>query len=190
MIICLRGTNGSGKTTTVLKIMKRYGAVPESVNNRGRANNYKMSLENGEILHVIGCYESVTGGCDGIHEHEEIWSRIVQFAKVGHVLFEGLTVSGFYGRIGKWSEAYGDSMVFAFLDTPVETCIERVKFRRKQRGKIDPLNPKNLIDKYRANHNSLSKIRDVYKRRVEVIDHRNPLPKILGLLYTANEKSP
>ena len=38
--------------------------------------------------------------------------------------------------------------MFAILDTPVETCLERVRQRRLARGDERPLNEKNTRDKW------------------------------------------
>jgi hypothetical protein len=185
MIISLRGTNGSGKSTVVRKLMERYNAQPESLDSKGRPMNYVMTLGNGSSLYVVGCYQNACGGCDGIHPFTEIWPRVTRLAALGHVLFEGLAFTSGYGNIGKDSEVYGDDFVFAFMDTPPEVCIQRVLARREAKGTEKPYSPKNLMSKLSAARSSERKIKEVYGRRVVSINHRAAVQQILGIYYNA-----
>jgi len=71
------------------------------------------------------------------------------YAPRGHVFYEGLLGSEYYGKLGAASEQYGDKHVFAFLDTPIEVCIERVKARRLAKGNTNPLNEENTRNRVR-----------------------------------------
>jgi hypothetical protein len=101
------------------------------------------------------------------------------------VLFEGALVSSSYGNIGRASEVYGDDMVFCFMDTPVDKCIQRIKLRRESKGNTKPLNPSNTIKKNDNVLRSIDKIRDVYKRRVVILDHRKAVGQLLGVFRDA-----
>src|SRR5690554_107408 len=134
-IVNIRGTHGSGKSTVVREIIKMYDGTFESINEKGRPNNYCVKLPGTKkTLYVIGSYETACGGCDGIQPYADIWPRVEKFAALGHVLFEGALVSSSYGNIGRSSEAYGDQFIFAFMDTPLNTCINRIVERRLARG--------------------------------------------------------
>lgn len=183
MIINVRGTHGSGKSHLVRQVLQLYNAVPEGLDRRGRPENYKMQLVNGRWLYVVGSYENACGGCDAIQPYSLIWPRVVEFVQVGHVLFEGALVSSSYGNIGRASEVYGDQFVFAFMNTPMEVCLARIQRRREARGDHRPLNPKNTQGKYDSILRSIPKIRDEFKRRVVMLDHRRCLPQLLGLFY-------
>lgn len=183
MIISLRGTNGSGKSHLVKELMTRYPTQPESMDDRGRAMNYEVTLPGGGKVYIVGNYDKPCGGCDGIQPYDNIWPRVDRLAGLGgHVLFEGSLVSSGYGRIGLASEKYGDDVIFAFMSTPLDQCIDFVKRRRAARGDERPFDPKNIIQKYHAVSLSLRNIRDNLKRRVVVIDYRKGLSQILGLL--------
>lgn len=186
MIINIRGTHGSGKSTIVRRMLDRYEAKPESLDKRGKAANYVMQLGDGSKLFVVGGYENACGGCDGIQPYSEIWPRVVRFAAMGHVLFEGALVSSSYGNIGRDSEQYGDQFIFAFLNTPVEVCLERIKKRRLEKGNTKELNPHNTVYKFDNIQRSIAKIRDEFGRRVEILDYRKPIPQLLGLFYASN----
>lgn len=184
MIINLRGTHGSGKSTVVRSIIDRYKGLPLH-DVKGKIEGYCMQSPYGGIM-VVGPYNTPCGGCDRIQPYADIWPRVEDYIKrAEHVIFEGALVSTSYGTIGKFSEAYGDQFVFACLDTPVELCLDRVRARREERGNTKPLNPDQTVTKHRNIYNMCLKIRDTYKRRVVFIDHRKPVPQILGLLKNA-----
>lgn len=182
-IVCIRGTHGSGKSTIVKEMLNRFKAEPTSVTKKGRPENYRMLLGDGSQLYVVGSYETACGGCDGIQPYSEIWPRVVDFAKSGHVLFEGALVSSSYGNIGRASEVYGDQFVFAFLNTPLTVCLSRIKARREAKGDSRPLNPKNTEYKFNNINASLPKIRDEFHRRTIVLNYLKPIPQLLGLYY-------
>jgi hypothetical protein len=189
MIINIRGTHGSGKSTIMSTILKNYPNEPESVDKRGRPENYKVNIPFiDKPVYIIGSYENACGGCDGIQPYSEIWPRIVRLADLGHghILFEGALVSSSYGNIGKASEIYGDDFVFAFMDTPVEECLRRIQARRLAKGNTKPLDPKNTVSKHNNVERSITKIREVYQRRVVILDHRKALSQVLGLLNHAS----
>jgi len=181
MIVNIRGTHGSGKSHIVRTLLKRYNGQAESTNNRGNPANYVVTLGDRSRLYVVGCYVNACGGCDGIQPYAEIWPRVVRFAELGHVLFEGALVSSSYGNIGRSSEVYGDSFVFAFLDTPLAVCLSRIAARRRARGDNRPLNPKNTRTKYESIQRSIGKIREL-GRRVVILDHKKAMPQLLGVL--------
>lgn len=185
MIISLRGTNGSGKTHLVKTILQTYTCEPESIDTKrkgNRAANYLVTLPNGDALYVVGNYDKACGGCDGIQPYDDILPRVLRLAERGHVLFEGALVSSGYGRIGVGLEPFGDDVVFAFMDTPLEKCIQRVKDRRAARGDDRPFDPKNVVQKYRAVELSIKNIRDNHKRRVVMIDHTRAADQVMELL--------
>lgn len=184
MIISLRGTHGSGKSHLVRTLIDCYRGVAESVDGRGRPIAYELVLTNGSKLYVVGSYVNVCGGCDGIQPYSLIWPLVERLAKKGHVIFEGALVSSSYGNIGRASEKYGDAMVFAFLDTPLSVCLKRINARRRARGVLEPVNPKNTTYKAERVVYSIGKIRDEFGRRVVVLNYHKAVPQILGLLYS------
>ena len=188
LLVSLRGTHGSGKSHLVRQLLERYDAQPTDVDKKGRPNNYVMTLSNGDKLFVVGSYVNACGGCDGIQPYSLIWPRVAKFAELGHVLFEGALVSSSYGNIGRSMESYGDRAVFAFLDTPLQVCLDRIQQRRLAKGNIKPLDPKNTIGKMNSCNGTISKIRDVFHRRVVVLDYRKALPQLLGLFYSPKDQ--
>ena len=187
MIISLRGTNGSGKSYLVKRLLRHFDAKGIGEGKKGRCANYKMTLETGDTLCVVGNYDIACGGCDSIQPYDNIWPRVVEMIEEGdHALFEGALVSSGYGRIGIATEDYGDDVVFVFLDTPLEICVENIYQRRMSRGKDEPLTDKtidNVRKKKKAVDNSIVRIRDHHERRVVVLDHRKAFHQMLTLLH-------
>jgi hypothetical protein len=145
MLINVRGTNGAGKTTVIRELMALcphkliYGVLgprlPEA---------YLLMLP--QPVYVLGPYLIPCGGCDRIQPFALVPPLIEKYAQRGHVVFEGLLMSTFYGEVGRLTEAH-DSVVM-FLDTPLDVCIARVEARRAAAGNFRPFNPKLLIEKY------------------------------------------
>jgi len=192
VILNIRGTHGSGKSTVVKRLIEKYGGHElKHLDPKGRekVTGYAVSVPFlRKQVRVVGPYTTACGGCDAIQPYELIWQRVETFAKVGHVVFEGALVSSSYGNIGRASEPMGLSFVFAFMDTPLDVCLDRIRQRREARGDTRPLDPKNTISKYNNVEGSITKIRDVFNRRVEMIDHRNALGEVLALLLRGDRE--
>ncbi len=180
-IVSLRGTSGSGKSTVVFDLMKRYPFKGVDLDAKGRPEGYSMALPNGEPLFIVGRYDTQCGGCDGVHPYEEIFKRIERYQAKGHVLFEGLIVSSSYGNIGRATEKWGNRVTFAFLDTPLDVCLVRVKSRRALKGNDKPLNPLNTATKHANVATHVDKIRDEFHRQTTWIRHTHAVKDVLAL---------
>ena len=150
-VLNLRGTNGSGKTfvarellsytkSTVYRIRDIHG---ESRGGR-KPIIYKGSYA-GLPYYTLGSYEANCGGCDTIPSVKIVADLLREF-KTGYgiLFYEGLMISHMIGTVGAAAKEYGRNHVMAFLDTPLDVCIERVKKRRLARGDERPFNPKNV----------------------------------------------
>ena len=179
-IVSLRGTSGSGKSTVVHQILQRWPHELLDCDAKGRPRNYRVTLPNGESLYIIGRYTTQCGGCDGIQPYSDIVKRIAKYAPKGHVLFEGLLISSGYGSIGKFSERYREDFVFAFMDTPLKVCLQRIQKRRKAKGNTKPLNPYNTELKHKVMWKSVKVIGDLGRRCV-IIDHQKAFSQVMKL---------
>jgi predicted ABC-type ATPase len=142
MLVKLHGTSGSGKSTVARHLMS-LGVV------RPLDNAYYVDIPAFKLpLYILGTYNSQCGGCDTLTAGQQI-ELIHYYAPKGHVFYEGLLGSEYYGKLGVASEPYGNRHVFAFLDTPIELCIERVKARRLAKGNTQPLNEENTRNRVR-----------------------------------------
>jgi len=154
MVINPRGTSGSGKTTVVRGIMAKGITTPLGGTAR-KPDAYQVVFPQAPIdspsLFIIGSYENVCGGCDSISTQDEICDRVRAYSTMGHVMMEGLLMSHLFSRYAMLDRelfAKGIPFIWAFLDTPLDLCIERVKQRREEKGNFAPLNTKNTEDKW------------------------------------------
>jgi hypothetical protein len=165
MLINLRGTSGSGKSTAALGLLARcphrpiYGALGPRMPEGYVLRDHRVF--------VIGPYASECGGCDRIQPFALIPQLIEKYAGQGHVIFEGLLISTFYGDIGRLLMEAQESMVM-FLDTPLEVCIRRVRARRMAAGNHRPFNPTLLAQK----HAQIARLKAKFgSRAISVTDH-------------------
>jgi hypothetical protein len=173
MLINLRGTSGSGKSTAVLGLLAQcphkpiYGALgrlPEA---------YALCARQ---VFIIGPYTSYCGGCDRILPFALIPKLIEKYAEQRHVVFEGLLISTCYGVIGQLMETR--ESVVMFLDTPLDVCIERVEARRRAAGNFRPFNPMLLTQK----HATIARLKDKFGARAMAVSDRDATATIMRLL--------
>ena len=184
MIINIRGTSGSGKTHTVRSFMNAYGpdiSIPlDGKSTAAHVFYYKM-----QPVYLIGSYKNVCGGCDAIPTQDIACSLVRHFSKFGHVLFEGLLMSHLFARYNAlYNELteVGEKFVIAYMDTPLELSIERVKQRRLDKGNTKEFNPQNTI----SHHESTLTTYDKFKKvgaDVRWIKHlKDPVKQIARIL--------
>lgn len=181
MIINLRGTHGSGKSTAVAKLMQEYFCEPIfAASNDKRPIAYKLTGAK-EPVFIIGPYETQCGGCDAIQPYASIWPLVLKYSKKGHVFFEGALVSCSIGSIGEAMVKRKDCVV-AYLDTPLQTCIERIQKRRAKKGDTRPLNPKNTEAKFKSVAVTRAKFETLGVQCV-TIRHKQAVKDLLEVLY-------
>lgn len=143
MIVKIHGTSGAGKTAIVRDIMEDASQILP-IGPVKRPEAYKVIhpfLK--RPLYILGPYENTCGGMDGVTSVDKQIELIERFVEEGHVLYEGLLLSTYYGRLGAITEKWANRHIFAFLNTPIEVCIERVKARRLAAGNLKLLNEVN-----------------------------------------------
>jgi energy-coupling factor transporter ATP-binding protein EcfA2 len=161
MIINLRGTSGSGKTTILRQITALY---PHKVSFReaGRKQpiGYLFSRKEGKPLAVVGHYETPCGGCDTIHSMDKIF-ELVEQAKQNYradVLFEGLLVSEDFQRSVALINN-GHNPLFINLSVPIDVCLASVNARRRQKKPDAPdVNPLNTTVRCKRIESALNRL--------------------------------
>ena len=163
--INIRGTSGSGKSYLVHKLLKAYDhkRIVWKVGKKLRIVAYRIPEFN---LYIIGPYNMPSGGCDRVQNlqksmqavsksldevprAQDLTVKIIErYAKRGNVLYEGLLVSGIWGRYKELSDRLGNA-IWLFLDTPLLVCLERINRRRRLKGNTDPVNPNATDTKYK-----------------------------------------
>jgi hypothetical protein len=201
-IVNIRGTSGSGKTFTANGVKTRLG-VKEPLLVKEFWEHQPVGAHLGYLLNqdvaLVGKYETACGGCDTIKTSDDVCDRVRGFAKTfQHVLFEGLLVSQVYDRYTKLAHELRDKQfIFAFLDTPLETCLAQVESRRaaahaakvakaeaagKKPPVLKPLDPTNTIGKWHDMHRVRPKlIQDGHQ--VVILDHKgDTAAQVLALM--------
>lgn len=148
MIITVRGTSGSGKSTVVKKLIELYQqpGTPGYIDSRRKPHHVDYQHpQGGRPLRVMGHYECATGGGDTLttfgldyifkyvewaSEHDEV-----------DVLIEGLVVSSDTVRTFGIHKRGNTPIHVIHLIEPMEKCVESVGERRRAGGNMQPLNP-------------------------------------------------
>lgn len=155
MLFNPRGTNGSGKTTVATALVPPASSerlvLFETRTKAGRPKPV-VGYRSAENVVLVGRYDTNCGGCDGISTQDEIEKAIEAALALEPraVIYEGLLISGLYGRYEALARRYGAQgrqHVMAFLDTPLDVCIARTRARTQ---KPPEWSPHNVESKHRA----------------------------------------
>lgn len=135
MIINLRGTNGSGKSTVIFQLLDgRTVEVVDLAHYKSKAgkDRHVEGYHCAELeLIVVGRYATACGGCDGIPTQDLICEAVRKASTLAqNVLFEGVIVSTLFSRYSELAKELGNKrFLFAYMDTPLETCLSRIQKR-------------------------------------------------------------
>lgn len=148
MIIQIRGTSGSGKTTAMYKFMELIGGWTPHYRDECQLTFRKLKKRRIPLYYtnddldiaIIGGYTSPSGGCDSIKAVSDIYLIVMWLAKKYNVVLEGLMVS----EDVTWSSKMPDLNVL-YINTTVENCLRRVEQRRAVKG-----NTRSLDTKFKA----------------------------------------
>jgi len=151
MIINIRGTNGSGKTTLARSLITPEAQPVDLIwhhNPTKREPNRKSPIEGwgvpGGFL-AVGKYSTGCGGMDTIKTfdlQQEAVTAACVWEKAGeaprHVICEGVLASTVAGSWVKFFDLMARGPVYApvktlvaYLDTPLELCLERIRERQR-----------------------------------------------------------
>ena len=83
MIINIRGTSGSGKSTVVYELMEEFGE--SQMKFKGKTEAHCIQTKWGKV-YAIGRYETACGGCDGVPTQDEVCRLVRKYSKKGHVI--------------------------------------------------------------------------------------------------------
>ena len=162
MIINIRGTSGSGKSTIVREIMKQYPTVCKvKEDGRKRPLSYSCVKPMHRPLMVLGHYETPCGGCDTITSMDKIYALVRHAHEEGYdVLYEGLLLSAEVNRCQQLHED-GLPLLVIGLDVPLQECIDSVNARRWAKDPEKPgVNPKNTESKHKGTKRSMERFKE------------------------------
>jgi hypothetical protein len=181
-VINIRGSHGSGKSHLVRAFMAKCGAKPiyspapfDLLEIGGPIEAYHCRYKDHNV-YIIGPYIKDTGGCDTVKSLDDIDALVKRYHKKGHVIFEGAIITTIYNHFKRLSDDVG-GMIWANLNTPLQTCIKRVTTRNKGRD----------IDLFYIRSKFLSVVstmRHAIKDNEIVVelDHKNALPQLCDLI--------
>jgi predicted kinase len=188
MIIQLRGTSGSGKTTIVRTIMEGYqNSNPVCLEIAGKVRKRPAGylLDNGpgsKHLFVVGHYETACGGCDTLPDYDTCIQLVRDAHANGHdVLFEGLLISG---ETRRCAELHNDGLPYTVvcLNTPLQECLDSVNTRRRaKKPDAEDVNPKNTEAKFKIVQRAAEKLAEAGVP-VEWHSRDTALSRVRGLL--------
>lgn len=186
MIIKLGGPNGSGKTTFAREFMKQWKFTPVT-NERGKITQYTAAASVGKFKQVVvlGSYEAVCGGMDGVSDKNVRIAMIKEHMnnKQRLTLFEGIMTGLTYGEIGVLSETDKQPWIYAFLDTPFEVCVERVLARRAEKGNDKPFDAEKNLRRRMREVQSVANRAKLFGHRVYWVDYKQtPKQQVTALL--------
>lgn len=187
MIIDIRGTNGSGKSYPIHKLLEQFltTEVKRQIWDTTCGEQVETTLIEPIDLALVGSYRTNCGGADEVTKQDaivEVLRALNQRHKV--VVVEGSIVASVYARWEALAREMDDKYIFMFLDTPVEECIASVRKRRLDKGNFKPFNPEQtLIPRHEAiqrlkdrlieaGRNVETHSRDSIKTRIDEIIHQ------------------
>lgn len=160
MILNLRGTCGSGKSFAGFYLINNYPAREIYEDGWNKTKTKHIGYELPGNLFVLGrYYEGITtGGVDGFPA-PKVFDAIARYARIGHVFVESLFLSS---SVAPWEpliKEFGTDLTIAFLDTPVERCIESTYARKGFTTQLKE-------DAIRQHHKGLGRLKDRLVQRV------------------------
>lgn len=167
-VIKLHGCSGAGKTTAVRTLLEHPKLT--LVGPKGKPEAYRVQVPGVDgNTYILGSYENTCGGMDTVGSALEVMELIDKYAKMGHVVFEGLLQSTYYGAMGIHSQGYGYRYIYAFLDTPIDVCLERVEIRRAAANNTRKFDPQLTRDKWNTIRRLQAKLTAEGRHTVETI---------------------
>jgi len=155
LIISIRGTSGTGKTTLARRVLFDegvYGPARQVYKERRRVPLYyvREALAPGRRgIAILGSYENTTGGCDTISGNDIPFEMMRVIHDSYDCFFEGLLMSAEQHRTAKLHRD-GYPVHLFYLNLSLEECLRSVEIRRAARGVTAPLNPKTTASRHSA----------------------------------------
>lgn len=154
MILSIRGTSGSGKTTAAKRVLHEstiyHQPIPHFLAKRKQPFYYtKEPVGDRRGIAILGHYESATGGCDTISGNDIPFQLIRELHDQYDVFFEGLLMAAEQHRTAKLHHDGYDVRLFYF-NTTLQECLDGVNARRAARGNTTPVNPETTASRHRT----------------------------------------
>lgn len=185
MFVNLRGPSGSGKSYVGHALLDVYPHVPIFNDTWNKRKPKLIGYELPGELFILGRYTALGGGLDGFltaKTRDKFYALIHEYATTKPFVFgESLTISS--ARI--WWEKLSDelgrgALVFAFLDTPPELCVERILQRNRGR----PIKGEQVHAHHRFIQRLAKKL-EARGERVVHVNHTRSVEEVIKLFIEA-----
>jgi hypothetical protein len=178
VIVNLRGTNGAGKSAVAMKFIQSF-ASRELYGRLGprRPEAYAVDINSSKPLYVLGPYQTATGGIDAAGlDVAKVIELATKYCVMGHVFFEGVVISTTFGAVGTWlAEKHKEDSIVAYLDTPLEVCLDGVEARGGNRKAL------HIATKHKVIERTMALMIEAGVR-TEMVSRDNAFKKIIGWL--------
>ena len=175
-----RSSNGGGKTSLARAVMRRLTHFKDFTTPNGVFCHVYITPY-GEYVTFIGKYDggAASGGVDRVKNVRDVIEAVQQVSEYGHVVMEGLLISGLQTLTREIADASADFADFHVitLTTPLDVCIKQTLDRRAAAGNTKEFDPeKSLVPKHRAvelAHNKLTSwgMKTFLMSQQEAFDH-------------------
>ncbi|UQS95120.1 nucleoside triphosphate hydrolase [Pseudanabaena phage Pam3] len=204
MIINIRGTNGSGKTTLARDLI---GERPNPIDLLHYPSPTKRDPERMAWVEgwggrtdfiAVGSYKQGCGGLDTVPSFDlqqrairvaHDWKRengtaLMAGTRPRFVIAEGVLASTVFGSWGNFFAGFNkDEVLIAYLDTPLEVCLERITARQiAAKGEAREIKTDQVADKIRA-INATRKRFDAAGFTTILLDHTRPAADLISHLH-------
>lgn len=161
VLINIRGSNGSGKSYCVRKILEHFGKGElkyiDQLTDEGEV--FKFPYYEYDNFFLLGKYTTDCGGLDTCRYYETIAKTAKELIRQKSVLMEGILWSSVFSsmyRLDRDLRQMGHSSVWCGFNNPAELHLERVMERRASKGVFEPMQIKHVIEKVKSTERGLN----------------------------------
>lgn len=176
MIYTIRGTNGSGKSTIVHRLLEEYGTYEQvwSDNpNRRRPDALILISPWYKDVVVIGHYKIQNGGMDTLKDLDYCYNLALKYHLLGYdVIMEGKNMSDSVDNLSIFSPK---DVCAIFLNTPLDVCIASVRDRGHN------IQEKTIVSIFRKMNNQRLEMIDLHYK-VKLMDREEAYEFLLSEL--------
>lgn len=202
MIINIRGTNGSGKTTLARDLIGERPSLIDLLQYRkqiksGFKNKWVEGWGGRTDFIAVGSYKQGCGGLDTVpsfdlqqrairvaHEWKRESGADLSGARPRFIVAEGVLASTVFGSWGNFFAGFNkDEVLIAYLDTPLEVCLERITARQiAAKGEAREIKVDQVADKIKAIEATRKRF-DAAGFTTILLDHTRPAADLISHLH-------
>jgi len=178
MIVNLRGPSGSGKSYVGHQLLDTFGGEPIFEDGWNKFSPRLIGYKLPDNFYLLGSYRAKGGGLDTLspHDRSALLPLIERYAAMGHIFFEALVISSTVPSYIEMAQRLKMPFIFAFLDTPVDLCIQRIY----QRNGGKPIKEDPVKGHHKYMTRVAQRLRDAGMKTV-TIDYKRSFEEVVNL---------